>query len=765
MPQLGNEVTDPKLLEQLNGPDTTEVTDQKLLDQLNAPTAVASTTKVNAPNRPALRESPKKQLPYGERIWDAFSQPGQLFNQGATQFLGSLPDIPGASPNNIGATRQPDAMLNAVAGISKMGNSFMRLPGAPLSAITEAEIPGLSSGVAKAASLPAVAAQYGIVAPAQSVGNALSKLLPEEARNLGYSQEQVNQSGINPALTETATGLAASMAPNLGVRGLSKVAELAGKATRATAGTTSNTGRPSFEQAAKEGYLEGEAKPFGTGIEKVIDKVGKIKNRIFGKNNKTPEASGERMGIVQSIVDKVPSWQTFKDAMRANFTPEEAVTDARLGLTTMIKKKDNDFTTAKAKLPNWKDEVIDMQPLMQYLFDPNNGLLKQFGIRINPKYNQPAAPIQTIPAPVAPVTPPEVPVVPKPTTPSIFESTATAPNVGIPQVTQPTPVLPKVVAKVAPKITLPKIKPKKEVNEPLLLFEAPPGKPDSPFRMNKSLQDDITRIVEDYLNNAQSTEINGQYIPKAKGVRGHLGTVTPEVLDAMKKAASSEYSSAPTPTRNPVDAFYKRLQMKTKEVLDTEVPGYKQMDDNWVKDTDILRQWVKDLTGNDKATVDASFKKLLSAMKDNAEIKGRLLEGLEEMSGKPLKAELAGLNLSKWAPGSKLFRGGWAAEMFVAIKVLANPWLTSLAATASPRLMGEFVYEMSKAAKQLQPLGKSMSTKEVPGQYGAQPTTVPRPAIPVYNNPPIGHEMQANGKTYVFIGPGNAEDPNSWREK
>lgn len=206
----------------------------------------------------------------------------------------------------------------------------------------------------------------------------------------------------------------------------------------------------------------------------------------------------------------------------------------------------------------------------------------------------------------------------------------------------------------------------------------------SKFALDPAAQNDINKIV-DYVKNYGSKT----------GDRTAVG------LDNLKQVLSGYYSP-----NSDYRAFVQGIKSsiwnpaKPESSVLGQVPGYGKLTGDYQISSDLIDDLKKSLSLGGKAATDTTFKKLISALKDNNPIRNSLIKELNANSGSRLLPHLAGSDMSQFLPGGligTLEKAGGLYGIFTGAGLSA---LLPLLTVASPRVVGEFINALglSKAA-------------------------------------------------------------------
>jgi hypothetical protein len=174
---------------------------------------------------------------------------------------------------------------------------------------------------------------------------------------------------------------------------------------------------------------------------------------------------------------------------------------------------------------------------------------------------------------------------------------------------------------------------------------------------------------------------------------------TPEGMDELKKVIGVELEKIPfeqNTLRKAVGGIYSSVRDEIKK----QAPVYDDVMKKYSEGLDYASELKKSLSLNNKSSVDASLRKLQSVMRDNVSTnygnRVNYAEMLEQASGKPIMAQLAGQALSSPTPRGlqrllPSFTGAGAYAL--------DPMLLATLPAQSPRLMGEATILAGKASR------------------------------------------------------------------
>lgn len=173
---------------------------------------------------------------------------------------------------------------------------------------------------------------------------------------------------------------------------------------------------------------------------------------------------------------------------------------------------------------------------------------------------------------------------------------------------------------------------------------------------------------------------------------------SPAGMDTLKKRLYDFRNQARygTPAHTFVNNIAKNLDTSLKEM----VPGYEKMTTGWRESSELITEMEKALSLGNKASMDTAVRKLQSIMRDNNEVRKELVDVLTKTGGKDITGMMAGAALAPLAPRGIV--AGTGLSIGIGASIL-NPasWPLAIAylGASSPRLVGEFVNLMGKAAR------------------------------------------------------------------
>ena len=206
--------------------------------------------------------------------------------------------------------------------------------------------------------------------------------------------------------------------------------------------------------------------------------------------------------------------------------------------------------------------------------------------------------------------------------------------------------------------------------------------------------------------------------------RGRPGLRDIDELDALKQRLFSEYKALPNEGSAAPKAAINKVTAHIGELLREKHPKYADVMDRYAEAKDLIDD-AKTSLGNQNTAVDTKLSRLRKVLRNSprGERNLEIVNRLEEISGKPIKARLAGDALSDFLPNSYLQKFGRTVGPVAGVGSLAggaalaanflNP-VTGLvmAATAplfSPRAVGIGAYVSGKASKYAGPVQRTLT--------------------------------------------------------
>jgi len=179
---------------------------------------------------------------------------------------------------------------------------------------------------------------------------------------------------------------------------------------------------------------------------------------------------------------------------------------------------------------------------------------------------------------------------------------------------------------------------------------------------------------------------------------------TPEGLDALKKRIGDELESIPFEQKN-ARAAVGEVYNSVKSSIQKQAPTYAKTMKAYSDASEQIREIERALSLGSKASKDTAVRKLQSLMRDNVQTnynqRVKLAKELQRVGGGEFMPGLAGQALSSLTPrGLQQITGGGLGALFALTGQL--PEALTVAATTSPRIMGEAAYGAGRVTGGLQ---------------------------------------------------------------
>lgn len=170
-------------------------------------------------------------------------------------------------------------------------------------------------------------------------------------------------------------------------------------------------------------------------------------------------------------------------------------------------------------------------------------------------------------------------------------------------------------------------------------------------------------------------------------------------VDYLKRNLDNFYIGS-SDTRQ-YDKFINAIRSSIKNELTKQVPGYEKMTSKYSKFLNLEEEIQKSLSMGNKAAMDTTLRKLLSAMRENFEYRKELVQTLDNVSGGNLLPQLAGLSMQSYLPKGLIGKLEIGSLGILTYMHGIDPVLATALLMSSPRLSGEFLYMLGKTAKQI----------------------------------------------------------------
>jgi hypothetical protein len=167
-------------------------------------------------------------------------------------------------------------------------------------------------------------------------------------------------------------------------------------------------------------------------------------------------------------------------------------------------------------------------------------------------------------------------------------------------------------------------------------------------------------------------------------------TIKPKDVDILKRNLGDYYSP-----NSKIRSLTTNLEVKTRDILESSIPNYKEITAKYAKDTQIINEVTKDFSLGDKASYETGIKKLTNSMNENAQFRQDLLSLIKSKTGIDIMPKLAGLKMQPMIPTSLVGRMGGMYEIFRIFESF-DPRIVVAMSASSPRITGEFLHALGK---------------------------------------------------------------------
>ena len=233
---------------------------------------------------------------------------------------------------------------------------------------------------------------------------------------------------------------------------------------------------------------------------------------------------------------------------------------------------------------------------------------------------------------------------------------------------------------------------------------------------------------------ADATKIESIY-NDVKNWGSQAGDRTATGIDTLKRRIGNYYSP-----NSDIRAFTTSVKQSVKGILEN-APGYTTAMKNYAEMSDNITEIQKALSLGDNASVETSFKKLTSALKNN-EFRKSVIQGLDADTGGQLLNKIAGQRLSSVMPRglAGVFEGGLTGATAVLHPGGLLP-LLGLTITTSPRIVGEFVRALGLGIQGTNKLMSLLNKFSTPIVAGGEISNRTNPGV--INQPMSKEELQS----------------------
>ena len=197
---------------------------------------------------------------------------------------------------------------------------------------------------------------------------------------------------------------------------------------------------------------------------------------------------------------------------------------------------------------------------------------------------------------------------------------------------------------------------------------------------------------------------------------------TPEGMDTLKQRIGdlTDWNNKDRASNQAYLEMYDAIRGE----ISRQAPVYGEIMGDYSEATRQIKELEKTLSLKDTASADTTFRKLTSALRNNVNTnfgqRAALVGQLEEASGKPLKAAIAGQSASSIAPRGVQGLGATGNITAAAVSGL-SPWQIPLLAMQSPRVVGEAAVAAGSGVRKLGDMASALTPQPVAnmaGQYG-----------------------------------------------
>lgn len=270
-------------------------------------------------------------------------------------------------------------------------------------------------------------------------------------------------------------------------------------------------------------------------------------------------------------------------------------------------------------------------------------------------------------------------------------------------------------------------------------FAPKQGSRNPQWKITKSEQKklaNIERIIKD------ATTSNGQ--PGLRDI---------DELDALKQRLSSEFNALPEEGSAAPKAAITAVNQEIRNLLNNTHSEYASVMERYGEAKELIQD-AKKTFGKESTAIDTKLARLRKVLYESPKSERNLeiINRLEQVSGKPIKARLAGESLSNWLPQSYIQKfsrtvgpvvgvgvGAVGAGSLMAANLLNPATLGAAALTSplfSPKLMGLSSYGLGKASKYVPSTAKIQALAET-GQITPEAQSYgPNPWDPIAEEEP-----------------------------
>jgi len=167
-------------------------------------------------------------------------------------------------------------------------------------------------------------------------------------------------------------------------------------------------------------------------------------------------------------------------------------------------------------------------------------------------------------------------------------------------------------------------------------------------------------------------------------------------LDTLKQRLSDFYT-----TSGKGRALTNSINSELTSILNKSVKGYKKMTADYQNASTLIKEIEGTLSLGKNARADTTIRKLISAMKQDSELKRALVDQIDALTDKNITSQLAGTALSAGVPSGLIGRGIFAGVLSAPLLGVSPTILFGLF-LSSPRIVGEFLNALGMSNKAIQ---------------------------------------------------------------
>ena len=189
--------------------------------------------------------------------------------------------------------------------------------------------------------------------------------------------------------------------------------------------------------------------------------------------------------------------------------------------------------------------------------------------------------------------------------------------------------------------------------------------------------------------------------------------LTPLGLDSLKQQLDNYYAEN---TR--IGATVSGLRRTIKDILNDNVPEYKQMTSGYEKSSVLIREIDKAFSLNKRSSADTAIRKLMTTMREDLDFRRNLIKQVEQSTGKNIEQILAGVSMQELMPSGLVGKSVVAGSLGYLLFGGFDPKLVGILAMSSPRVVGEFANLLGRFARQGKKIIPSTPVRQATFQSG-----------------------------------------------